>query len=491
MYLVRRRSQQWIMVPVVAGGTSGGAGATASKSGSSTVPVTVIEIDPESTAGAGADGVASVGITESSSVRTLQDRVTHYLGHGINGACVCRISIFGFVLVVIGSGGDGNLDSVVTIGWILFSLPFLCFGLVIIFFILCLLRLGIGAIARGMRGGSLVEAVTGMISTTQGLIVLAAIFDIALYASDHIMLFVFMLVFSVPSVAFFIAILYRIVRAVTLEYIKRWGIILQAKVLQRRRRPRKDDNGMDAYEHQLLVTFDVEAASHQHQPCWRFGYQRVSSSTTVASSVDEEEDQMEMEMELLMCEESYGDLSLHHSHILDEGRPVQPGLVQEKTDDNAIPYTRQSIQKWLTVNESQYDSSDNFVGVSALPCWPQRISVATETLPGSGRTVLEIIFFTSLAAGFSSWCVSEARKMIFDDEDILWHVKVSYILVSILLPSIPLVFMIGGGIMEMEESGSHVPNEIESSPEPELSMIQQSLRGRVAEETETARATPS
>lgn len=421
-----------------------------------------LEINAES--GAEAD-VASDGIMESSSVVTLQDRVTRYLTHGINGGCVCRLSIFGLVLVVVGSIVDGKFDSVVTVGWVLFSLPFLCFGLVVIIFSWHLFLLGIGEINRGMRGASLVEAAKGMIVTTQSSIVLVAMFDIALYASDNLVV-VLLLPLNVFCVGFIMAIFFRIVLAATLIcHIKRWGIILQAKVHQRRRHPRQDGNGMVTYEHQLLVTFNVEK-SHPHQPCWRkFGCQRVSSSSsnTEANSVDEEED--EMEMESVVCEESNEDRSLIHSHILDEGCPVQSG-------DNVIPYTRQSIKKWLTVNESQYESSNNFVEVSALPCWPQ-ISVTTETLPSFRHAVFEVIAFTSLAAVASVICVSGAREMIFEDDDIPWHVKASHVLVSILLPSLPLAFMIGSAPLEAEESGSHVPNEIS----PELPMVEQSTRG--------------
>lgn len=400
---------------------------------------------------------------------TLQDRVTRYLTHGITFGFLCRLSIFGLVLVVIGSRLDGNFEPVVAVGWVLFSLPYLCFGLVVIIPIGYVILLGIGAIARGMRFGSLVEAVKGMIITTQSSILLVAIFDIALNASDN-MGVVLSLPVSVFVVVYMMAVVFRIVRAVTLACIKRWGMILQAKVHQRRRRPRKDGNGMDTYEHQLLVTFDVET-SHPHQPSWRrFGYQMMSFSNTEASSVDEED---LMEMESVVCEESNEGLSLLHSHILDEGCPVQPGLVQEKTDDNAIPYTRQSIREWLTVNESQYESSNNFVEVSALPSWPQ-ISVATETLPSYCHSLYEVIAFTSLAAVVPVVFGSKAREDIFDDDNILWHVKASYVLVSILLPSLPLLlFMFESAPLEAEESGSHVPNEIS----PELPMVEQSTRG--------------
>ena len=179
------------------------AAASAAASGSSTLHV--LEIDPESTAsaGAGAGGVASVavgGMESSSSAEeeALQDRVTRNSRWVNNG--VCFLSVFGFVLFLIGSSiraaGDGNADAdiLVTAGSVLFLLPFLCWGLFILGAIMGVMLLGIRTVVRGTRGVSLVKAVTGLIITTHSSIVLAAIVDIALYASDIMMLFDFFII---------------------------------------------------------------------------------------------------------------------------------------------------------------------------------------------------------------------------------------------------------------------------------------------------------
>ncbi len=413
----------------------------------------------------------------------LQDRVAGYLTHGIGG--MWCLSGFGFFLLQVTiTSVDGNFDLVGTVGLVLFSLPPVCLGLLIIITMLCLLLLGIGATARGMRGVSIKEAVTGMIITMQSLILLAAVFDIAFYASDYNVWVVLLMASSGLGVYFFIAISFRIVSAVKIVCLKQWGTILQAKVHQRRRQRhrRKDDNGMESYEHQLLVTFEVKA-SHQHLPCWRkFGYlpKWVFSPTTEASAVNDEDDLTLTEA--LLCGESNGDLHCQHqSYILDDGCPLfQPRLVQENTDDNAIPYTQQSIQKWLTVNEYQYESSNNFVEVSALPSWPQ-ISVATDTLPSSCRAAFEAIAYTSTVVVVSVGFVSAVCKGIFENNDILWHVKVSYIYILIsFLPTLSLLFLLGNAHLKVWESGSHVTNE--SGPELSMIMIEQSTRGSVAEE---------
>ena len=360
---------------------------------------------------------------------------------------------------------DGNFDSVRTAGLVLVLLSLLsfCLGLFIIITMLCLLLLGIGVMARGMRGVSLIEAVTGMIITTQSSILLVGVFDIALNASDNVGVVLFLPI-GVFCGGFIMANMFLIVWAVKMVCLKRWGTILQAIVHQRRRqrqrhcRIRMDDNGMESDEHQLLVTFEVKAeASHQHQhhPCWswkKFGYQRVFSPapTTEANSVDHDHEGDLTLTEALLCGESNEDLDCQHqSHILDDGCPFRSRLVQEqeKSDDNAIPYSRQSIQiqKWLTVNESQYESSNNFVEVSVLPNWPQ-ISVATDTLPSSCRAAFEVIAIACMSGVLvvgSVFCVfSISTRGILEDDDILWHVKASciYVLVSF-LPTLSLSFL--------------------------------------------------
>lgn len=368
--------------------TGGGSGETAAATSASdrSHVLLEIEIDPESpAASAGAGGVAFVavgGMESSSSVEeeALQDRVTRYSRWVNNGLHI--LSVFGFVLFLVGSsiratgGGNTYTDILVTVGSVLLVLPFILWGLSIFGVILGVMLLGIRAVVRWMRGVSLVKAVTGLIITTHSAIVLAAIVDIALYASD-LMMFFSSLMFSVSFVGLIIMSVYQIARAITMACIKRWGIILQARVHERRRHrtARKDDNGRFTYTHQLFVRYAIEGL-HQHQPCGRtVGYQRVSSSSTEASPVNEQD---QMEMEVVACEESNGPLRLRHSQTLDERLPVQPALAQEH-NDSATPCTRQCIQKWLTVSESQYSSSNDFVEVSVLPSWPQ-ISVATETL---------------------------------------------------------------------------------------------------------------
>lgn len=362
-----------------------------------------------------------------------------------------------------------------TVGLILFFLPFICWGLGCVVIILSTLLLGFCALARGMRGIDLVKIVQGlMITTTVNLFVLSFV-DIGINCAASMFP---VLIFSMGFVGIILGTLYVIVDTVKLACIQRWGVTLEAKVHKRRRHCIKNDNGGVTYEHKLLVSYVVEAS---HQSYWRaFRYQGVSSSTTEAVLAGEE-------CQVVTCMESRNNGAMHQIQILDEGRPIEQGLEQEKTNENAIWSTRQFTQKWLSANESQYYGSRNdFVEVSALPSWP-KVAVTTNTLSQfkpCGNIIL-IVALTVVATAFSIPGVFMPREMFFKDDgsrDLcnMWHVKASYILATILLPSVVTLVVV---VPNSEESDSHAPNE--SSNSQELPIVRQSTPGTAAADDET------
>lgn len=153
------------------------------------------------------------------------------------------------------------------------------------------------------------------------------------------------------------------------------------------------------------------------------------------------------------CEETNGAL-----HSIDIGRPIQPGLELEKTNDNGIWSSKRRIQTWLSVNESQYGS--RIVEVAALTSWPQ-VAVSTETLSQYHpcEHICPIVYLTAVAIGFSMPGVFMPREMFFGDECCnsctSWHAKTSYILVSMLPCWLILVYQ----VFVMHESGSIDSNE--------------------------------
>lgn len=200
-----------------------------------------------------------------------------------------------------------------------------------------------------------------------------------------------------------------------MQCLKRFGIILTATVHKRRRHYSENDNGGGSYTHEVLVSYEVEEASHWS--CWRrFRYHEVASTTT--------------------------DPTTEHSIDVHSGRPVQPGLELMKTDDNVR--SKRPIQTWLSVNESQYGNSN--LEVTALISWPQ-VAVSTEKLSQYHpcEHIIPIVFLTIVTAGFSMPGVFMPREMFFGDAccDVCtsWHIQTSYILVSMLPCWLVLVFI--------------------------------------------------
>ena len=227
------------------------------------------------------------------------------------------------------------------------------------------------------------------------------------------------------------SMLLLVLDAVKMMCLKRWGIILMSTVHKRRRHYSENNNGGGTYTHELLVLYEVEASNWS---CWRpFRYHEVASTTT--------------------------DPPTEHSIDVHVGRPIQLGLV-EKTD-NEILSSKRCIQTWLSVNESQYDNSIPSLEVTALTCWPQ-VAVSTEMLSQYQyrEDIIKFVFFTVCTAFCSIPGVFIPKMMFFGDEPFnsynSWHLKTSYILVSMLPCLLVLVFV-------TKEYGSHDP--IESSQE--------------------------
>lgn len=248
-------------------------------------------------------------------------------------------------------------------------------------------------------------------------------------------------------------------------------------MIKRRRRPiRNNDNDgeITSYKYEVLVSYDVEAS---HQSCWRtFRYQGVSASTTEAVSASDEG-------QVITCMES-NDGAMHQLH---EGRPVQPGLVQEKSNENTIWSTQQRIQQWLEVNESIYryrNRRNSFVEVSILPGW-SKVAVTTDTLSDyhlCGHAIA-ILLLAGLTTVISIPGVFLPREIYFKDDGscTLWHVEASYILLSILISSVMAFALILG-----EESVSRLPGDNERSDGQELPIVRQSTFVTAATDDETA-----
>eukprot|EP01083_Nonionella_stella_P290305 987843_1 len=203
-----------------------------------------------------------------------------------------------------------------------------------------------------------------------------------------------------------------------------------ATVHERRRHYSENDNGGGTYTHEVLVSYEVEGL---HWSCWRpFRYHAVAPPTTEPISTG---------VVTATCEETNGAL-----YSIDMGRPIQPGLELEKTNDNGIRSSKRRIQAWLPVNESQYDSSNDSLEVAALTSWPQ-VAVSTEKLSQYHpcEHIIPSVFLTAFAIGFSKFGVFMPREMFFGDECCnsctSWHAKTSYILVSMLPCWLILVFV--------------------------------------------------
>ena len=132
--------------------------------------------------------------------------------------------------------------------------------------------------------------------------------------------------------------------------------------------------------------------------------------------------------------------------------------------------TTHSLILLVAVVDISLNGSDMFllwnmsIGLVLCERWIQlQIAVATDTLPqedrpGAVAVVLGTTISTLFTAGLSVMVVSFARDILVE-EHILWHVKASYIMVSILLPSLPLVLSMAMTLLELEESTSLNPNE--------------------------------
>lgn len=151
------------------------------------------------------------------------------------------------------------------------------------------------ALVRGMRGVDLVKLVQGLIIITITATVnvfMLALVDVGMNCAASMFP---VLIFSMGFVGIILGTLYVVVDTIKLACIKRWGIVLEAKVHARRRYCIFKNDGDVTYEHKLLVSFDVEVSN---QSCWRaFRYHGVSSSATEALPADDDEDQVVTRME--------------------------------------------------------------------------------------------------------------------------------------------------------------------------------------------------
>ena len=358
------------------------------------------------------------------------------------------LSITGFIILVT---SDPN-DTMFTVGFILFCSPFILLGLSCVIVTLgVLLRglmLGVNTIARGMNG-SYLNVVAGLSTIIIILLEVLALGDIVLNCADMFPI----IICSVLFVGMIMVILFSILDAIKVICLKRWGVISTATVHERRRHYSENDNGGGTYTHEVLVSYEVEALLHWS--CWRpFRYHAVAPPTTEPVSTG---------VVTVTCEETNGAL-----HSIDMGRPIQPGLELEKTDDYGIWSSKRRIQTWLSVNESQYDSSNDSLEVAALTSWPQ-VAISTEKLSQYQpcEHIIPIVFLTVFAIVWSKFGVFMPREMFFGDECgntcTSWHEKTSYILVSMLPCWLILV-------MVTRELGSNDSNESSQ----ELSIVQQS-----------------
>ena len=195
-------------------------------------------------------------------------------------------------------------------------------------------------------------------------------------------------------------------------------------VHQRRRHYSENDNGGGTYTHEVLESYEVEEASHWS--CWRpFRYHEVDSTAK--------------------------DPPIEHSFDVHSGRPVQPELV-EKTDNNIK--SKRPIRIWISVNESQYGKRS--LEVTALTRLPQ-VAVSSERLSqyNSCEHIIPIVVLSIFTAGFSIPGVVMLREMFFGEtSQTSWHIKTSYILIS-MLPCL----VIPWAIIYYHTSGTQVPNE--------------------------------
>jgi len=347
------------------------------------------------------------------------------------------VVITGIIIGFIGLASDN--DTMVIIGFISFCLPFvlwfLSFVIVILGALLKVVMFGVSSIARGMDDDGYLNIVNGLIIILASLLEILALGDIVLNCTDmwDVPILFFSLIFSMVFVGMIMSMLLSFLSAVKMRCLKRWGVILMATVHKRRRHHSENDDGVGTYTHEVLVSYEVEAS---HWSCWRpFRYHAVAPPSTEEVSTGEEE--------------TNGALQIY------AGRPVQPRLELTKTDDNATWSSKRCIQTWLSVNESQYNSSNNSLEVAALTSWPQ-VAVSTEMLSHQFREhIIKFGFLTVCTAFCSIPGVFMPKKMFFGDELYSynsWHVKASYILISMFPCLLVLVFV-------TKESGSHDPTE--------------------------------
>lgn len=269
--------------------------------------------------------------------------------------------------------------------------------------------------------GSYLNVVSGLITITIGLLEILALGDIVLNCALDVLPII---IFSMAFVGNFTGVLVLILDAIKMMCLKRWGISLTSTVHKRRRHYSENDNGGGTYTHEVLVSYEVEEASHW-SCCQPFRYHEVASSvaeSVVASSTTEG---------------------------IEIGRPVQPGL--ELKSDGSVR-SKRPIQRWISVNESQYGKR-NLEVTAPISC--PKVAVLTEKLSQYHpcEHIIPIVLLTIMTAGFSMPGVSMPREMFFGDAShTSWHIKTSYILISMLPCLLVLVFV-------TKEYGSHDPIE--------------------------------
>lgn len=256
--------------------------------------------------------------SDGEEVSTHEERIVH--------CGIFLLSITGVIL--LGFGLSSNNNTMIEVGFVLFMLTFIVWGLSCVFVILVVLLGGVMKIARGMSEGY-VNVLSGLIIIILSLLELSALGDIAFNCALDMFPII---IFSWAFIGIITGGLVFIADTVKILCLKRWGTILMATVHERRRHYSENNNGGGTYTHELLVSYEVEISHQSH--CWRrsFRYHGVSSSAT---STD-------------LRKESNGAVQ-----SIDVGRPVQPGLEQDKTNDTS----KRSIQTWLSVNENQYRPS--------------------------------------------------------------------------------------------------------------------------------------
>lgn len=160
------------------------------------------------------------------------------------------LSITGFIILLIGLTSDNN--TMVTVGLILFFLPFVLLGLSFVIVILgVLLRglmLGVNIIARGMDD-SYLNVVAGLTTIIITLLEVLALGDIALNCAVDMFPII---IFSVIFVGMIMGILFLILSALKMICLNRWGVISMATVHERRRHYSENDNGRGTYTQRCL-----------------------------------------------------------------------------------------------------------------------------------------------------------------------------------------------------------------------------------------------